>query len=672
MNFGSLAGTLCKVLAMNSQTVGLVLLVAEGLFKFGRRLETLAIEDSLQRSIPMLHAPMFRRIKRAEIHTSFEKLINQADKAPDRFGSALSDVTPNDLQLMREILKRDVHPDTMKVATELFQKYFPDREVEKFMPNLEFLRRLQARNPDLDWNNPGLQAASFHVSAGKKDGNISHIGRVGLLVVDVLSEFGVDAAALLINHKPTAAIVSSLLKNFAQNDLEDIGGWQELFEHSFRSTLSGVVDSRTEIARDNRWVLATIDAIGDARSRLGDQSVLNLVKGDALPSLVGSLLTEFGDELDENDAKTWSRVAADLLTETGGMVKPRTSFDGFFRDHWGDLLGATAKAMQKHGVVIFEGDRPLAHQTVYDLMNHVASSTHGIRWNRELIVSLVDVAISTASNMPERVTQDIDHPWLSLVVEDVVSTVARQGITHSISTSGTRKIVSGALTKLGDHPDVIIEKPGIIQEVVGGVFKSVGNLNLSQRDKIADAVATGALNAITENPQLLKTEFAPVVTTFTRYIADMIALQQLSAVEGEQIIRKAIDAIADNPKVFEEYDQKAAILIVHSFSQLTDRGRFGTNTSLAMGGRIKAESIGGLLRGFARNGLAIISENATTEQFQNAMTSIISVALDRADNELGQGLSISDFAPLLEEIVLTLEGVTMPESTSHTVPPLAA
>lgn len=657
---------------MSPQAIMLAISVARGLIKFGRRLELLSMEKTAQEEMLMLRPSVVRRpVSRNDVIDGLRELVAQSKGAYDALleplvmhigleessGDATHEpdgqpVLDADLQEINALLARGVPagPDTAR-AYELFGNYFPDRaKAETLSPDREFLDRMRKLKPDLDWDNPDLQATVFSVSAGSRDGQISHAGRIGLLVADVLAEFGAETAGLLINHQPTGQLVSGLLARFAEPDLEDFEQRKPLLEHSLRATLAGVIEHRGAIERNNKWVTAALDAVSQTQNQVGGDFALELISGKAFPALLGSLLTEVSGELDDDEANEWSRVSANLLSETGRLLKTRGDFDDFFKEHWGDMLGATAVAMQKHGVKIFRGDRPLAHQVAYDVMNHISANSGAMELDRETLVSLVDVAITTAAANPTRVTKGIEQDWLKVLVQDVLTTISKQNIEESVSKRCVRKIVGNALTTFSQHSELLIEKQGIVRELVGGILASVGKLDTFKADKLADAAATSALLAVSQNPQLLKTNFAPIVSTFTRYLAELVAHQQLSTIESEQIAGKAIVAIAENPAVFESYDRTVAPLVLRTFLVLAQAQ--GSSTTLPFGGQVRADIVGNLLNVVARKGKRILASHGTREQLETAMTSIISVGLQKAQAELGQDVSISEVAALMHDVAV--------------------
>ncbi len=72
-------------------------------------------------------------------------------------------------------------------------------------PDCEYLRKLGRFYPSLNLDSTETRLSAFYIRAGKDDRTVGYAGRVALLVVDVLAEFGVEHAFLFQRDKPTQA-----------------------------------------------------------------------------------------------------------------------------------------------------------------------------------------------------------------------------------------------------------------------------------------------------------------------------------------------------------------------------------------------------------------------------------------------------------------------------------
>lgn len=178
------------------QTAALAISVARGLVQFGKRLDQLWMEKTAEREMILLHPPTRRLASLKDVVAELRQLVSEGTRGT---GS----VARSDLREIRQILDANVPmgPATTR-AYELFGKYFPEQaEVEVFHPDRAFLGRLRKLKPDLDWDNPDIQAAFLTISAGKRDGEIGYAGRVGLLVAES-DKLKRDAQAMTLTLQP--------------------------------------------------------------------------------------------------------------------------------------------------------------------------------------------------------------------------------------------------------------------------------------------------------------------------------------------------------------------------------------------------------------------------------------------------------------------------------------
>ena len=86
-------------------------------------------------------------------------------------------------------------------------------------------------------------ASAFYVDPGADARQLGYPVRVGLLVVDVLAEFGAENTQLFVKDEGIRSVVKAVLERFAKPDLESFDEWSPFLRHALSATLNGVLDA---------------------------------------------------------------------------------------------------------------------------------------------------------------------------------------------------------------------------------------------------------------------------------------------------------------------------------------------------------------------------------------------------------------------------------------------
>ena len=173
-----------------------------------------------------------------------------------------------------------------------FTRLFPEQASPPLTsPDAKYVAALRQYLPTVNWdektNKASLQAA-FYIAAGRDERGLGYAARVGLLVADVLAEFGAENTALFVRDPNAQTIVQSVLENFAKPDLESFEDWSPFLRHALGATLNGLLDSRAVLAGHAKWAEALLGALAAARAASAnpDNYLVGLVSGSGYSLLL--------------------------------------------------------------------------------------------------------------------------------------------------------------------------------------------------------------------------------------------------------------------------------------------------------------------------------------------------------------------------------------------------
>ena len=336
------------------------------------------------------------------------------------------------LQDRETVTNRDEAKIIADKITHFFETFLPEKALaEVIAPDSEYLTKLGQFYPTLNLDETETRLAAFYIRAGKDDRTIGYAGRVGLLVVDVLAEFGTENTSLFVRDKNTQSVVQAVLTRFSHPDLENYDGWSPLLRHAISSTLNGVFDARDAYQGDDRWLCAMLDALAAARLEGGDDYLLGLLQGKGYRLLLSTTLGTAAEQIGNKNANEFEKIAADIFKAAAPLVKSNDkNFADFFGAHWGDLLNAGLRSLQKHGPRLLNGESPLLRETLVAVVKQLAETDGKELLTSEALVSVVDAIIGAVAAKPELITKDVNAKWLKTLIESVLKTVSTARISE--------------------------------------------------------------------------------------------------------------------------------------------------------------------------------------------------------------------------------------------------
>jgi hypothetical protein len=226
------------------------------------------------------------------------------------------------------------------------------------------------------------------------------------------------------------------------------------------------------------------------------------------------------------------------------------------------------------------------------------------------------------------------------------------GIQGVINPAGLQRILISAIDQLADYPDLIIDQPGLPQELVKNMLKKVGKVNRLDAESLGTAVVDGALTAIAENPTLLidgggelECAFADVAGDFAANIASKVCERSISNIQGVHLIAAGTEAIAANPQLFTVLESQLSGLIVEQILKIT-----AEDSNNLIAGASLVSLTEAVLRVTAARGTGLLA-GGSAPALADRIGAVIQSALERSAKELGRQIDLPSIPLVVSEIV---------------------
>ncbi|HEX5220210.1 MAG TPA: hypothetical protein VFZ59_11635 [Verrucomicrobiae bacterium] len=629
-------------------TAAAAIAVVNGLIKLGRRLDVLLAEkEAVQSGKCILPMPKVGGLDAGVMARDLNAWL--AEPA----NRALTDLPAGFRDELKEAL-RDSDP-TPRALFSFYRLAYPERAVPlEINPDAEFVKNVRAAWPTLDLTDRDTLTALFHVASGQDARQITYGLRVGLLVTDVLAEFGAENTAWFVRDDEMRAVVQKVLERFAKPDLESFTAWSSLLQHALKATLNGVLEARSAWSADNPWLTVILDVLADARAQSaeGDEYLMGLLQGRGYRLLLSEGLVRAADAIAEDHAQPFRLVAGDVLKRGAELWREdKSGFGEFFAAHWGDLLNAGLNSVERNGDQILAGASPLLKTTLLATLDHLAelaAQDKAHLFAAETLFGITNAAIAAAAQDPEVLTQTFSgKPWLKVLLESVVKTVSEDDIRRAFSKQGLERIIGEAASVFAEHPELIIEDPDMLQKIVGDVLRSVSKLDGLSAKSIATAVVGGTLQAISANPGLLETRYAKLLSDFAGRLATLVAERQLTGLDASGIAAAAAAAMLKNPVLFDELEGNLATVVLDAVLKASGESKM----KLLVGDSL-VSTTQQVLQAIAAYGRDKASAG-TLEQFGRKLGEVIAIGLARAEKELGRCLDLPALPTVLAGLAAT-------------------
>ena len=622
---------------LTSESIGLAIKIAKGMIKLVNQVDMLLAEQAAVTGPIALPQPLNKLgPKQGAMIKALKKLLKDETDLPDA-----------DRKRITTVLQSNTGNPAVRQLRKLMAAYLPEQAVGRVLDlDGAFMQELESSGFDLQ--DADVRVSLFYIKAELDPSEQGYSFRIALTVVDVLTEFGGENIALFTRDEKIQGIVGSVLKRFGETDLQTVSSWNGVLRKALSATLNGALDAKDVVDTDAKLLGAVLDGLSRARARMPkderDNFLLGLFQGNGYPLLVGTLVETAATELGDDDASAFESIAADVLNEGAKLLKNDQEFEGFFREHWGDLLRAGFTTLKEHGPQL-AGKKQLVGEIIVAITGKLSQTGDRDFLSRDTLVGLVDTAVSSVAANPKLIKKAAREKWLGEFVNSVVQTVAAGGVRTTFSSEGVTAIVKGALATFGEHPELIVERPGLVQELIGGVLTSVSGIDRLAATNLANAAAEGALTTISRNPDLLKLRYPELVAGFAEKVAGLVAAGSVTSIQGEDLLTVLTESVAENPRLLGNLERKVSESVLDTVLGAAS----GSKTGLIAGATV-AELFQQVVSAVARHGRAKLGEGPMVVAIDQ-LEVLLEAGLQRAEGELGNGIGLSAVPAVLGGLV---------------------
>ena len=622
---------------LTSESIGLALKIAKGVFKLVNQVDLLVAEKVAVTGSVALPQPLNKLgPKQGAMIKALKKLLKTE-----------ADLADSDRKRITTALQSNNGNPQVRQLRKLMATYLPEQAVGRVLDlDGAFMKELAASGFDVQ--DPDVRVSLFYIKAELDPSERGYSFRIALTVVDVLSEFGGENIALFTRDEKIQGVVGSVLKRFGTTDLQSTDSWSGVLRMALSATLNGALDAKDVVDADGKLLGAVLDALSNARSQMPkeqrDNFLLGLFQGRGYPPLVRSLVETAATELGDDDATAFESIAAQVLNEGAKLIKKDQDFEGFFREHWGDLLRAGFTSLKEHGPQL-AGRKQLVGDVVVVIADQLSETGDRDFLTGDTLIGLVDAAVGSVAGNPKLVKKAAQKKWLGEFVNSVVQTVAAEGVRNTFSSEGATAIVRRALVTFGEHPELIVERPGLVQELIGGVLLSVSGIDRLVATNLASAATEGALTTISRNPGLLELRYPELVAGFAKKLAGLVHGGSVTSIQGEDLVTVLTESVAENPKLLGDLERKVSESVLDTVLGATS----GSKTALLAGATV-ADLLQHVVDALARHGRAKLGEGPIQEGIAQ-LEALLEAGLQSAESEVGTRIGLSSLPAVLGGLV---------------------
>lgn len=626
---------------LTTEAAGLALNIAKGLVKLTRQVDLVLAEKEAVVNPIALPAP---ELNLEPFPEDMEKALRALLSEP--FREELDPIAED-----REEIKNLLRPGADPSSAQMFpfiKKYLPEMEIRRSVDlNSEFMKTLRKARPD--WAaDPELRVAAFYIHAGSDYRNKGYTWRLALTVVDVVAEFGAENTSLFVRDKNLQGIIEAVLKRFGEADVQTTDSTKDLLRSVLSATLNGVIDAKEHLNIDNDWMEGLLDAIAAARSKSTDPDnfLVGLVQGKGYPLLVASIMSTASGQLGAGDAKAFELTAASFLESVAGIIEARPTFDDFFKDYWGDLLRAGLSSVAKHGPALLADEDPLLGKILSAVAGNLASQPDNKFLTREMLVGIVDTVVGTVAANPDHINDILSDDWLAALVNSIAGTMSNEGILKAFTREGLETMAKNVLHTFSEQPDLIIRDPGLARQLLGGVLSSISEVSVFNVESLASATVAGALETVSDHPELLKFDYGDMVADLAGKIATLVKDKKITNIQGQDIARAAIASLAENPKLLIDLQKKLVAITIDAVVDIA-----GEDAGALISDGLMSATVACVLNAVTVAGKAPL-DTQSIDAFGERLKQLLHAGMVRAEAELGIRMGLQSLPDVLELLVI--------------------
>ena len=634
-----------------TEAASLAISIAKGLIKLAGRVDRLMAEKDAVAGDLLIPMPPESAAPDVEIALNLlsDYLQETKDADPDPLGV--------DRKRLQTLLAKQPVPDEWFA---FFERIFPEKAHPPVIrPDAQYLQALKKWAPSLNWEDPGnteVCKAAFYVASGRDQRGLGYGARLGLLVADVITEFGAEQTALFVRDQHAQTIVQAVLARFSKPELENFDDWSPFLRHALSATLNGFLDSRKVLASHAQWADALFEALARAREESpdGDNYLVGLVSGQGYSLLIGEGLQAASVALAAEHSGVFTEIAAEFLIEAAPLFKTnQQDFGAFFKEHWGDLLHGGLNALAKNGPRLLNKQSPLLQETLLAVMNQLAAAPSTAYFSSDTVIGLTEVAIVAVARNPDLIEGTLGKKWLAQLINSVAGAISDSGPRAAFSREALEGIFKNTLSTFAQHPDLIISNPGLAQDLVASILQAVADTKGLELAPLASAGVGGALQALARHPELAGTNFGPYVAELAGDLATRVASRGLAATQAADLLSAVIEVTLRNQPLFAMLEKNVVSIVLDSILDVANDTKTTAGQVKLLAGATLVDVTREVVATVARYGTSFV-ENNSVKALADQLETTLEAGLNRANKELGRRMDQAAIPFVLAALVRKL------------------
>ena len=221
-----------------------------------------------------------------------------------------------------------------------------------------------------------------------------------------------------------------------------------------------------------------------------------------------------------------------------------------------------------------------------------------------------------------------------------------EGIRRSFTREGLEKMTTGVLQTFSDQPQLVIDHPGLAQELLGDVLRSVSAVNLFKAEPLASVTVAVALETLAKHPELLKLDYAKLVAGLAGKVAALVKEKKVTAIQGQDLVKAAVASLAENPPLLLDSQNKFVETVIDVVVNIAGEAK----GSLIAGTRL-TDVLNQVLGAVAVSGRAALA-NHPIGKFSDQLAELLQAGLIRAEAELGNRMGLPSLPNVLGQLVV--------------------
>jgi hypothetical protein len=237
-------------------------------------------------------------------------------------------------------------------------------------------------------------------------------------------------------------------------------------------------------------------------------------------------------------------------------------------------------------------------------------------------------------------------PWVKEFITATLKALDDQGVRKTLGKEVVEQVVLKALGVLGEHTELLVERPGARVDLIGSVLNAVSPAGALDAKTLGTATITRILERLASNPNLARTRYPEIVATLAGDLAKHVAAKTLNGIQASDVLYSAAEALLRNPTLFEKLEGKVAAAVLSGVVKGA-----GTGTSGLLSGATLVAVLNEVFQAVARRGQPLLDKPTDAEALAAKVADTVKAGLARAEVELGRRMDGSDLPRVLAALV---------------------